>query len=280
MNTKRFFICFALGVCLPLHSSVAMAQEQEDAALEQARINQALSFMEEGFAHFSEKNYGQAITAWKKSFEVYPTGISQLNIARAYAQLKEFEQARAALKVARGESSVPLELPLNKLERIELEKFELDLTQQERDDQAKQRAKLLEEKQKACRAQATRLASMGRVGLGVAGAGLLSLGGTAFFAARARSQFSALKPPHTQGEEQFNAEVDAFETSQQRAKITLGVGAGLLLLGGGLTAYDLTTLDYEEPECKELMDKPQEDALSFKPDSPMTWGIGFVQVRF
>jgi hypothetical protein len=220
---------------------------------EKVRAAKAFSLMKEGFGAFESKDYGQAIVKWRESFDAYPTAIVQLNIARAYMELEDFEAAHLALKVARGDTETTLSVPLTQLDRIELEELELEINKREDEAKARQEAKILEDKKKACSAEATRFGPLGKTGVGVGGAGLLSLGGTIFFATRARSELSALQPPHTKGEDAYNSQARAFQTSQKRARITLGIGASLLLVGGGLAAYDFSTVDYASTECDALM---------------------------
>ncbi len=268
--------------CVPLQ---ALAQDaQEELNEEEARAQEAFTLMKEGFAFFSEKDYGKAIAAWKDSFRVYPTGTVQLNMAKAYAELGEFEQARKALIAARGKSNTTLLVPLSKLELIDLEKFELELRQKEEAYKAQEQARALEAKKKACLAHSSRVATSGRVGLGVAGAGVMSLGVAGVFAAGARRQLSALQPPHTQGEETFNQDVQAFETSQRRTAIALGVGSGLVLIGAGLFAYDMTTIEYDDVSCAEVMEQGEARAMTptlTTPHAPrVTWGLASVKVRF
>ena len=253
---------------------------------EEARAMEAFTLMKEGFGAFEARDYGQAIVKWRESFEAYPTAIVQLNMARAYMGLEDFEAARQAIEVARGQTDVTLHVPLTRLELIELNELELEITKREKEARARLETKALEDKKKACMAKATRFGPLGKAGVGVGAAGLASLGGTIFFATRARRELSALAPPHTEGEDAYNAQVTAFETSQKWARITLGVGASLLLVGGGLAAYDFSTIEYASPECDALMTEGAKDASTrLQKISPSTnagvfVGPGMIQWRF
>jgi tetratricopeptide (TPR) repeat protein len=279
-------VLHTLCVCLIFTGvpSMLVAQEtpSETTQSDDVAMGEALDLMQEGFAFFSEKDYGKAIGMWKKSFDVYPTAIAQFNVAKAYAELNDFQKSRQSLLIARGNTNAMIALPLNRLELIELNKFELDLKGKEEAFQKQEALRMLEDKKKACMAKSSRLSSLGKSGFGVAGAGLVSLGGGAFFAARARSQLSALQPPHADGEDAYKVKAKEFEMSQQRTKIALGVGAGLVLFGGALSGYDMTTVDYHSEECAALMVDLQEEgeALAVSTTPAVLWGVASFMVRF
>ncbi|MBB86502.1 MAG: hypothetical protein CMP06_04280, partial [Xanthomonadales bacterium] len=177
-----------------LMSVPALAQEPQGGAMtpeEEARAMEAFTLMKEGFGAFEARDYGQAIVKWRESFEAYPTAIVQLNMARAYMGLEDFEAARQAIEVARGQTDVTLHVPLTRLELIELNELELEITKREKEARARLETKALEDKKKACMAKATRFGPLGKAGVGVGAAGLASLGGTIVFATRARRELSA-----------------------------------------------------------------------------------------
>lgn len=222
---------------------------------EEAREEAAFELMAQGFEAFQAEDYARAIGLWKRSHLSYPTGLAQLNIARAYLRLQKPDEAQAALRAARGEGGEALRVALDpeQLEQVEVMERETlpalreELGQQEearvrreREEELLRQAELEEARQR----QGTRLGQLGYTAsapLLLGSAGLVASG---VFAARSRGQLDGLTPPHQQSESDYEAQRATFLETQRRGRLALYTGGALFALGAGLLTWDLLTVEY------------------------------------
>lgn len=243
-------------VTLPLHAQeVAEDAQQEDKDLAAQAV--AVEKMKEGMTFFNGSNYARAVEKWTESFLAYPSGFAMLNIAKAYVELERFDDARVAIDTARGNRGY-LALPLDQAGLIDLQTLEQVIKTREIEAQQQKQAEKKAARIKACRDGRGRLSRLGKGGLVAVGVGGLSMLGSIPFNIKAGRQLDALTPPHTEGRDTYDQDVEALESTQRVGKIFLYSGAGVALTGLGLFAFDMTTEEYPHDECQGLLDSSRE----------------------
>ncbi len=252
MKHNMILLSMCLVSLMPLRG---MAQDTEPVQVTddmQAQMK-ALDLMKEGFSYFNSGDYARAIEKWTESHKVYPSGMAQLNVAQAYVELERFDDARLAIDTARGNQGY-LALPLDQSGMIKLQTLEQRIDAREAELEQEKQAALKKARIRECREGRGRLSTLGKGGLIAVGVGGLSMLGTVPFAIKARGQLDDLTPPHTQGRDQYERQVEELESTQRLGKIFLYTGAGVALTGLGVFAFDLTNEEYPYDDCKTLLD--------------------------
>ncbi len=269
--THRRLFAFVLTATLTGTLVMAPLQAEQPTQEEMDAQAAAIASLKEGVAHFANQDFGKAIVAFRSSYEAYPTGIAQFNLAESYIkqaqnvlELELLDRAEEALnRAVSNEPKVPLdEAQYGRVKefRDEIARLRQEIPCQRALKDYEEATQLWRTQRQSCQESAStrRLDHTGKVGAAVSGAGAVTLLTSAFFAVRARAQLDALEPPYTQGRAQYDADVATLHTTQRRGRGTLYVGSGLFALGGGLLVADLLSTEqvYSQEGCEAILEKP------------------------
>lgn len=277
---KTHIIIWAcLGAVCSCPVPLVAQDTREDTTQDEEASDVAIEKMREGSTLFNGSDYARAVEKWTESFVAYPSGMAMFNVARAYVELERFDDARVAIDTARGNRGY-LALPLDQAGLIDLQRLELLITAREAELAERKRAEIKTQRIKACREGQGRLSRLGKGGLLAFGVGGLSMLGSVPFSLKAGRQLDDLAPPHTEGRDTYDQDVEALKSTQRVGKIFLYSGAGVALTGLGLFAFDMTTEEYPYDDCQSLLDSIGEPESSSSTTLRLGPGQFNVIVRF
>lgn len=272
-NPHRFFLAacstsVCIAVCVAGRPSLAQEDSSSTNAASQKR---ALEALKRGIAEFENGDFGQAIVAFRESYQAYPTAVASFNLAESYIRqaqivldVEMLDLAEQALNLAvSDEPKVPLDE--SRLARIEELRTSIDTLREELG--CRRETILYEESLKrwqtaraVCKEKTedVRLEALGKTGIGVAAAGGIVLLVSGWYGIQASREYEALQPPHRDGRAAYDVAVEEFEQTKRRGRGTLYAGGGLFLVGAAMTLVDALSerTVYAEPGCEEIMTRP------------------------
>lgn len=199
----------------------------------------ATESMEEGARLYQEQDYAGAAVAFRRAFEIHPDARFLYNAGRASHQGGNLRQAYRYYVGALEVDAMSLDAETAAMAQAHRRSLELRWTSEAMGEKWKQMTPEAVEVE----FESSRWGTMGTSGAGIGAVGGLLLGISGVLARRTSSRMGALESGDVTTLDDYDLEVEAIERNQRWGQRSLYGGGALLVVGAGLVAWELGTVD-------------------------------------